>query len=203
MITLYHSPRTRSLRVLWLLEELGVPYELRTLTFAPAELKSDAYLRIHPLGKVPSIRDGDVQMFESGAIVEYLIERYGDGRLAPPLGTPERAAYLQWVHFAESTAMPPISDLAQHTLFKPEGERLAAMVPDATARIHAWMQTLEAALAGRDYACGATFSGADVMLGYSVLLTKWFQLIGAQYPNLAAYVERLEARPALQKTLSA
>ncbi|MDX2167062.1 MAG: glutathione S-transferase family protein [Deltaproteobacteria bacterium] len=203
MITLYHSPRTRSLRVLWLLEELGVPYELKTLTFAASDLKSDAYLRINPLGKVPAIQDGDVQMFESGAIVEYLIERHGNGRLAPPLGTPERAAYLQWLHFAEATAMPPISDLAQHTMFKPEAERLAAMVPDALARIQAWMQTLEAALAGRDFACGTVFTGADVMLGYSVLLTKWFQLIAAQHPNLAAYVERLEARPALQQALSA
>ncbi len=203
MITLYHSPRTRSLRVLWLLEELGVPYELRTLTFAPAELKSDEYLRINPLGKVPSIRDGEVQMFESGAIVKYLIERYGADRLAPPLGTPQRAAYLQWIHFAESTAMPPISDLAQHTMFKPEGERLAAMVPDATARIHAWLRTLEAALAGRDYACGAAFSGADVMLGYSVLLPKWFNMLGDEYPNLNAYIGRLEARPALQKALAA
>ena len=203
MLTLYHSPRTRSLRVLWLLEELGVPYELQTLTFAPADLKSEAYLRINPLGKVPAIRDGDVQMFESGAIVEYLVERYGDGRLAPPLGTAQRAAYLQWVHFAESTAMPPISDLAQHTMFKPEAERLAAIVPDALARIRAWMQTLEAALGGRDYACGADFTAADVMLGYSVLLTKWFNLIGDEYPNLAAYVARLEQRPALQTALTA
>ncbi|MEO8603859.1 MAG: glutathione S-transferase family protein [bacterium] len=201
MITLYHSPRTRSLRVLWLLEELAVPYTLKTLTFAPTDLKSDAYLRIHPLGKVPSIEDGEVQMFESGAIVEYLIERYGNGRLAPPAGTPARAAYLQWLHFAESTAMPPISELAQHTMFKPEAERIAAVIPDAQARIQIWLQTVEAALAGRDYICGREFTGADVMLGYSVLLPKWFGSLGAQHPNLHAYLARLEARPALRKAL--
>jgi glutathione S-transferase len=105
MIILYHSPRTRSLRVLWLLEELGVPYELRSMTFTPDVLQSADYLRLSPLGKVPALEDGDVRLFESGAIVEYLVERYDDGRLAPAIGTPARAAYLQWIHFAEGTAI--------------------------------------------------------------------------------------------------
>jgi len=202
MIRLYHSPRTRSVRILWLLEELGTPYELQTLTFSPSELKSERYLRVNPLGKVPAIEDGDVHMFESGAIVEYLIERYGDGRLAPPPGTPARAAYLQWLHFAESTAMPPLSELAQHTMFKPEDERIAAVIPDAKARIQTWLQVVEAALAGNEFICGAAFTGADVMLGYSALLPKWFGHLGAQHANVQAYLSRLEARPALQKALS-
>jgi glutathione S-transferase len=202
MVTLYHSPRTRSLRIVWLLEELGTPYALNTLTFSPGDLKSEAYLRVNPLGKVPAIEDGDVRMFESGAIVEYLIERYGDGRLAPPPGTPARAAYLQWLHFAEATAMPPISELAQHTMFKPEAERIAAIVPDAKARIQAWLQVVEAALSDRPFIGGADFSGADVMLGYSALLPKWFGHLGPQHANIDAYLTRLEARPALQKALA-
>jgi glutathione S-transferase len=201
MVTLFHSPRTRSLRVLWLLEELGIPYELRTLPFTPESLKSPEYLRINPLGKVPAIQDGDAQMFESGAIVEYLVEKYGNGRLAPAPGTPARAAYLQWIHFAEATAMPPISELAQHTMFKPEAERIAAIVPDAQARIQNWLTTVEAAMDGRDYLCGSELTAADVMLGYSLLLTKWFGLLGDR-PNLTAYLARLEARPALQKALT-
>ncbi len=200
MVTLFHSPRTRSLRVLWLLEELGTPYELRTLPFTAENLKSAEYLRINPLGKLPAIQDGDVQMFESGAIVEYLVEQYGNGRLAPAPGTPARATYLQWLHFGEASAMPPISELAQHTMFKPESERIAAVIPDAQARIQTWLSAVEPALAGRDYLCGGEFTAADVMMGYSLLLTKWFGLLGDR-PNLAAYLARLEARPALQKAL--
>lgn len=204
MIALYHSPRTRSVRVLWLLEELGLPYELHTLAFSPDSLKGADYLTINPLGKVPALTDGALTMFESGAIVEYLIERYGNGRLAPPIGTPARGTFLQWIHFAEATCLPPLSDLAQHTIFKPEAERIAAMVPDAQARIANWLGVLERAVAGEQYLLGDDFTGADVMVGYSLLLAKWFGLLAEQsYPNLSAYVARLEQRPALQKALSA
>jgi glutathione S-transferase len=204
MIALYHSPRTRSVRVLWLLEELGLPYELHTLAFSPDSLKSADYLKVNPLGKVPAITDGPLIMFESGAIVEYLIERYGNGRLAPQVGTPARGTFLQWIHFAEATCLPPLSDLAQHTIFKPEAERIAALVPDAQERIASWLAVLERAVAGEQYLLGDDFSGADVMVGYSLLLAKWFGLLGEQsYPKLSAYVARLEQRPALQKALSA
>ena len=203
MVTLYHSPRTRSVRVLWLLEELGLPYELQTLAFSPDSLKAPAYIKVHPLGKVPSIRDDGLTMFESGAIVEYLVERYGNGRLAPKIGAPERGPYLQWLHFAESTCLPPLSDFAQHSIFKPEAERIAALIPDAQMRIAAWLDALESALAGKQYLLGSEFSAADVMMGYGLLLTKWFGVLGPKYPNLGAYLERLERRPALQKALAA
>ena len=204
MIALYHSPRTRSVRVLWLLEELGLPYELHTLAFSPDSLKGADYLKINPLGKVPTITDGALTMFESGAIVEYLLERYGDGRLAPKVGTPARGTFLQWIHFAEATCLPPLSDLAQHTIFKPEGERIAAVVPDAQARIAGWLAVLERALAGQQCLLGDDLTGADVMVGYSLLLAKWFGLLAeSSYPSLGAYVARLEQRPALQKALSA
>lgn len=203
MIALYHSPRTRSVRVLWLLEELGVPYELRTLAFTPDSLKGAEYVKVNPLGKVPAIQDGALTMFESGAIVEYIVERYGAGRLAPAVGTPERGLYLQWIHFAEATCLPPLSDLAQHTMFKPEPERIAALVPDAHARIASWLAALEPALAGKTFLLGDTFTAADVMMGYGLLLTKWFGLLGAeQHPNVSAYLARLEQRPALQKALA-
>jgi glutathione S-transferase len=202
MIALYHSPRTRSVRVLWLLEELGIPYELRTLAFTPESLKGPEYVKVNPLGKVPSIQDGELTMFESGAIVEYLVERYGKGRLAPPIGTPERGAYLQWIHFAEATCLPPLSDLAQHTMFKPEEERIPALIPDAQARTAAWLAALELALTGKRYLVGDQFTAADVMMGYGLLLTKWFGLLGEQHANVSAYLARLEERPALQKALA-
>lgn len=202
MITLYHSPRTRSVRVLWLLEELGLPYEVKPIAFTQESLKGPEYVKVHPLGRIPSITDGDMTMFESGAIVEYLVERYGNGRLAPQVGTAQRGPYLQWIHFAEATCLPPLSDLAQHTMFKPEAERIPAIVPDAHARIATWLAALESSLAGKQYLVGSEFSAADVMMGYGLLLVKWFGQLGEQYPNVTGYLARLEERPGLQKALA-
>jgi glutathione S-transferase len=199
---LYHCPQTRSIRIYWLLEELGVPYELVRLDFTPASLKDPEYLKVNPLGKIPSIQDGDLTMFESGAILEYTLEKYGKGRLAPAPGAPARGPFLQWVHFAEATAMPPLADIAQHSLVKPESERLPAVVADARKRLAAVLDLLEKALAGKPYLLGAEFSAADIMMGYSLLLTKWFGLLSDTYPNVVAYLQRLEQRPALQKVLA-
>ena len=202
MITLYHSPRTRSVRVLWLLEELGLPYELKAVPFTEEALKSPDYLKLNPFGKVPALTDGDLTMFESGAIVEYLLERYGQGRLAPPVGTAERGAFLQWVHFAEATLMAPLGAMAQHMIFLPEAERIPAVVADSQAKLKGLLTAVEAALGGKAYILGGTFSAADIMLGYSLLLTKWFGML-ADFPTLHAYMARLEERPTLQKTLAA
>jgi glutathione S-transferase len=202
MLTLYHSPRTRSVRVLWLLEELGIPFELETIAFTSENLKAPEYLAVNPLGKVPSIRDGALTMFESGAIVEYIVERYGNGRLAPPPGTTDRGSYLQWLHFAEATCLPPLGDIAQHSMFKPEAERIPALVLDGKSRVAKWLAVVEATLAGKQFLLGDQFTAADVMMGYGLLLAKWFSLLGEEHPNLTAYLTRLEARPALQKALS-
>jgi glutathione S-transferase len=199
---LYHCPQTRSIRIYWLLEELGVPYELVRLDFTPASLKDPEYLKVNPLGKIPTIQDGDLTMFESGAILEYILEKYGKGRLAPAPGAPARGPFLQWVHFAEATAMPPLADIAQHSLFKPESERLPAVVADARNKLAAVLDVLEKALAGKQYLLGAEFSAADIMMGYSLLLTKWFGLLSDTYPNVVAYLQRLEQRPTLQKVLA-
>jgi glutathione S-transferase len=202
MIKLYHCPRTRSVRIYWLLEELGVPYELVPIDFTPESLKSPEYLKVNPLGKVPSIQDGELTMFESGAILEYILEKYGKGRLAPAPGTPARGPFLQWVHFAEATALPPLTEIAQHTLFKPEAERIPAVVTDARKRAAVILAVLEQTLAGKPYLLGAEFSAADIMMAYGLLLMKWFGVLSSAYPNVVAYLERLEQRPALQKALS-
>lgn len=201
MITLHHAPKSRSVRVYWLLEELAIPYEVRTVPLTRESLQSPEHLRIHPLGKVPAIQEGSLTLFESGAIVEYLLERYGAGRLAPSPGTPERGPYLQWLHFGEATCLPPLSDLVQHSFLRPEEERIAAMVPDAQRRVTAWLDVLEGALDGRDYLVGREFTAADVMVGYAVALAKMLGQVGDAHPRVAAYMERLERRPALQKAL--
>src|SRR5262249_41812120 len=111
MIVLYYAPRTRAVRIRWLLEELGLPYELRRVPFAAPQ---NVFTQATPLGKFPVIEDGDVTIGESGAILEYVLERYGDGRLAPAIGSSLRGPFLQWVHFAESTAFPPLGTIVWH-----------------------------------------------------------------------------------------
>lgn len=202
MIKLYHSPRTRSVRILWLLEELGTPYELVTLNFTPEELKSATYLKVNPVGKLPAIQDGELTMFESGAILEYILERYGKGHLAPPPGTPLRGTFLQWVHFAEATALPPVSDIVRHTLTLPEEQRIPAVALEASGRAASVLKALEQVLAGKTYLLGDRFSAADIMMGYSLALMKWFGILGEGYPNLTGYMDRLEQRPAFQKALA-
>ncbi|MDO9125762.1 MAG: glutathione S-transferase, partial [Parvibaculum sp.] len=120
MLKIYHAKNTRSVRIVWLCEELGIPYELQTLNFAPADLQSEAYLAIHPLGKVPAVDEDGLILNESGAITQYLLAKYGKGRLEPKHGTPEHAKFLHWFHFAEATFMGPLGNIAQHAFIRPE-----------------------------------------------------------------------------------
>jgi glutathione S-transferase len=150
MIKLYHAPMTRSIRIYWLLEELGIPYELSLVSFTPAKLP---FSQAVPWGKLPAIEDDWVTMFESGAILEYVLERYGNGRLAPKPGTPERAAFLQWVHFAEAAAAAARRHRPPHDL-RAEAERIPAVVDDARQRVAACLAVI-GALDGQDYLLGA------------------------------------------------
>jgi len=200
MIKLYYAPRTRSVRVLWLLEELGLPYELERVDFLPPA--KNFFAQRTPLGKLPTIEDGDVVMCESGAIVEYVLERYGDGRLAPPVGSRARAAFLQWVHFAESTAFPPLGILAWLTLYRDDAERHAALVEDARARGAMGLDFLERALGRNTYLIGDDFSAADIMMGFTLIAARLLGVLDARHPGLNAYVARLEARPAFQRALA-
>jgi glutathione S-transferase len=200
MIKLYHAQLTRSIRVIWLLEELGIPYELATVAFKPPR---HSFEQNTPSGKFPVIEDGSLVMSESGAILEYLIEKYGNGRFAPAIGSPDRGPYLQWLHFAEATAFPPIGDVARHTMFLPEAERIPQVAADGRVRAKNALDVLERQLAGKDYVVGDALSGADIMLGYFLMAARMLGCVGAEHPNVAAYWERLSARPGLQKALSA
>jgi glutathione S-transferase len=197
MIKLYHAPRTRSIRVLWLLEELGIPFELETQEYRPP---ATPFAQKTPFGKFPSLEDGDTVMFESGAIVEYLLECYGEGRLGPRAGEPRRGEFLQWVHFAEATLMPPLIEILRHTVLKPEAERIPAVVDDAKTRAAVTLAVVERALADRDYLLGADFSAADIMMTYGV---QWADMLGllADSPNLRGYLQRLTSRPAMRKAM--
>lgn len=199
MIKLYFAPRTRSVRILWLLEELGLPYQLERVDFVPPARKF--FGQQTPTGKLPTIEDGDVVMCESGAIVEYILERYGGGRLAPPVGSRERAAFLQWLHFAESTAFPPLGILVWLTLYREDGQDHTAIIESARARTATGLDFLERELGENEYLAG-DFSAADIMMGFTLSAARVLGVLDDRYPKLNGYLARLEARPAFQKAIA-
>lgn len=194
MIKLYFAPRTRAVRVIWLLEELAIPYELVRVDFGPNS--SNFFARHAPMAKIPVLEDGDAVMCESGAIVQYILERYGDGRLAPPSASPDRARFLQWMHFAEGTAYPPLGVLVWLTRYRSDSDRHEALVADAGDRASVVLDFLEEQLGESRYLLGDDFSAADVMVGFTLMAAKGLGELDRRSPRLRRYVARLSARPA-------
>ena len=194
MIRIYHAPGTRSIRVMWLCEELGLEYEVVAVDFSAEYRASPEWRRLNPVGKVPVLIDADLTMFESGAMLQYLLDRYGDGRLQPEAGTPEHAIYLQWCWFAESTFARPLGEIVNHRRALPEAEQSDAAIAEMQERSRLCIQALDPVLADRPYLLGETFSAADIMTGYSLMLAT--RLVPGGFPsNVAAYWQRLCERP--------
>ena len=203
MLKLHFAPNSRASRTLWLLEELGLEYELNRMDFHPKDLKSDEHRNRHPLGRVPVLEDGDVSIFESGAIAEYILERHKNGGLKPAADDPRFPEYLQWFHYCEGMVMPPVNTIVVHTLLLPP-ERQDAAVREQAQRLlaKAW-GPVEEIMVGRDYLIG-DFSAADTMLGHACSMSKRLGVITDEaYPNLSAYADRLLARPACAKAFAA
>jgi glutathione S-transferase len=196
LITLYFAPRTRAVRVRWLLEELGVPYELRRVEF---QRPAQTFAQQTPLGKLPVIEDDGVTIGESGAIVEYILERYGAGRLAPPIGSPLRGPFLQWLHFGEATAFPPLGVIVWHVVYQGDADANPGAIAGAHERAAASLAFVERALGPDDYLLGRDFSAADVMMGFTLLAARLLGVLDARFPRLTAYLERLEVRPAFRR----
>ncbi len=195
MLTIYHVPRSRSVRVLWLCEELAVPYQVESVDFSPEYRASDEWRRMHPAGKVPVLTDDDFKLFESGAMVQYVLDRYGDGRLQPAAGTRAHAEYLQWSWFAEATFARPLGEIVNHRREFPGDNELPGAIDEM--RIRAWtcVHALNGQLAGRPYLLGDAFSAADIMTGYTLMLMRW--LAPGEFPaNVDRYWETLDQRPA-------
>jgi len=199
MITLYHARYTRSLRIRWLMEELDVAYELKRLNFGEKEHKSAEYLAVHPLGRLPALVDGDVTMFESGAMVQWILEKHGGGRLQPLPATPASAAYLQWFHFGEATHQPYLSTIARHSSILPKEERVPAMAATAKEGAIECNKMLDAHLSGSEFIAGNQFTAADIMVIYPLVLSHLFGIMPMDgVPHLTKYYERIAARPAFQ-----
>lgn len=196
MIKLYHAPMTRSVRVRWLLEELGLPYELETIDFVPPA--KGFFSQKTPLGKLPVIEDDGAVICESGAIVEYILERYGEGRLGPPVGSPGRGAFLQWIHFAEGTVYPPLGTIVWHTFYRQDAAKIPEVIEDARGRAGSALTFLSQQMGGSQWVLGEEFSAADIMLGYALAIARFVKVLD-DFEPLGAYLERLEARPAYQR----
>ena len=197
MLKIYHVPGTRSLRVIWLCEELGHPYEVVPIDFSPEYRNRAEWRALSPTGKVPAMSDEGFSMFESGAMVQYILQRYADGRLQPPPGSAASAIYLQWCWFAEATLARPLGDIIHHTRLKPEAERIPAVVKDAEARARTCLEALETALSGKKYLIDETFTAADIMMGYSLKLAERVGVLDGRYPVVQSYQARLAERPGL------
>jgi glutathione S-transferase len=189
-IVLYHHPFSRASGVVWMLEEAGVPYELRFVDIMKGEQKAAELLALNPMGKLPTLLDGDTVVTESAAIGLYLADRYAPGRLAPAPDDPARATYLRWSFFAPSVIEPGALAKAANWEFKP--------AQAGWGDHESMLRAMESAVTGREFLLGDRFSMADVIFGGTVRFMLRFKMLEAR-PAFVAYSERLAARPALQR----
>ena len=213
MITVHHLENSRSQRVLWLLEELELSYEIKhyqrdpKTSLAPAELR-----QVHPLGKSPVITDDGRTIAESGAIIEYLVDRHGKGRLAPPPGSDERLRYTYWLHFAEGSAMPPllftlvcdkVKSAPMPFFVKPIAKAIAGKVMDGfvNPNLKSQLDFMEAELTKHKWFAGSEFSAADVQMSFPLEAAAQRAGLDASRPKLMAFLKRIHARPAYKRAL--
>lgn len=213
MITVHHLEHSRSQRVLWLLEELALPYQIQhykrdpKTSLAPPELR-----RVHPLGKSPVISDGEHTVAESGAIIEYLVERHGHGRLRPPAGSDDRLRYTYWLHFAEGSAMTPllltlvfdkVKSAPMPFFAKPIARGIADKVMSGfvTPNLKSQLDFMEAELQQRPWFAGNEFSAADVQMSFPLEAAAQRAGLDASRPRLMDFLKRIHARPAYQRAL--
>ena len=200
MLTLHFAPNSRAGRIVWLLEELELAYDINKMAFHPQDLKSDAHRARHPLGRVPVLDDGDIRIFESGAIVEYVLARHKNGGLRPAEAAAEFPEYLQWFHYCEGMVMPPVNTIVVQTVLLPPDRRDETALAQAKRLLSKALEPVNAALEGRDYVIG-DFSAADIMLGHACFMSNRLGCVGDDMPHLKAYVERIANRPAFKTAL--
>jgi glutathione S-transferase len=213
MVVVHHLNNSRSQRVLWLLEELGVPYEVKRYERdAKTMLAPPALLAIHPLGKSPVITDGEIILAESGAIIEYLVDKYGEGRMRPPAGSPQRLKYLYWMHYAEGSAMPPLlfrlvfNRIASNPAPWPVSaiaRRIAATVEKSfiEPNLSRHLNYMEAELNAQAWFAGEEFTAADVQMSFPLEAAAQRGGLNGSRPKLMAFLNRIHARDAYKRAL--
>jgi glutathione S-transferase len=212
MITVHHLNSSRSQRILWLLEELSLDYEVKRYKRDPQTMLAPASLRaVHPLGKSPVVTDDNVTLAESGAIIEYLVERYGQGKLSPLEGTPEHLRYRYWLHYAEGSLMPPLllnltfSQLVKRSVFlvRPIVWIISQSIKSSyiTPQITLHLNYLESELANSDWFVGNDFTAADIQMSFPLEVAAERASLDADRPKLVDFLQRIRARPAYQRAL--
>ena len=201
MLTLHFAPNSRAGRIVWLLEELDLPYELNRMDFHPKDLKSDEHRARHPLGRVPVLDDDEIRIWESGAIVEYILERHKNGDLKPAVDSANYPTYLQWFHYCEGMVMPPVNTIVVQTVLLPPDRRDETALAQAQKLLTRALAPVDESLTGKDYLIG-DFSGADIMLGHACFMSNRLGCVTDEMTNLKGYVERVAARPAFQKAMA-
>ena len=198
MLKIYHVPGTRGYRAIWACEELNTPYELIRIDPSPQYRASAQWRRMNPVGKMPAMTDGDLVMFESCAMVQYIVDKYGDGQLQPKPGTADHALYLQWGWFAESTFARPLGEIVNHRRAFPDAT-IPAVIEEMKGRSRLCLEAVSHALESQSFLVGDNFSAADIMMAYSLRI--YTRLMEEDLPDsLRRYWERLSQRPAFQAT---
>jgi len=212
-ITVHHLNNSRSQRILWLLEELGLDYEIKHYQRDPKTMLAPKELyEVHPLGKSPVVTDGEVTVAETGAVIEYLLHTYGEGKLAPKIGTPDWRRYVYWLHFAEGSAMPPLllklvfdkvengpAPFFVRPIAKGIAKKVKAMV--VTPRLTEQLIFMEDELGKNPWFAGQTFSAADIQMSFPLEAAASRGGLDQRYPALGDFLKRIHARPAYQKAL--
>ncbi|MGZ8363633.1 MAG: glutathione S-transferase family protein [Caulobacteraceae bacterium] len=196
---LYHCKNSRSLRCIWALEELGLDAEVITLAFPP-RVRQTEYLEVNPTGTIPYLIDGEVRMSESMAIVEYLTEKAGGDLIVQP-GQAERANYLNFLHMGEASLVPPLTMIVRYKVLEPAERKLPQAVEDFTAVYHDRLKLVGQRLESHEYMADGRFTAADISVAYALFLGDWLRQGPAFTPAVAAYLERMKARPAFQRAL--
>ena len=202
MITLWHCTDARSFRTLWALEELQLPYELKTLPFPP-RVHAPGYLEINPLGTIPALRDGDTFMTESAATVQYLVTRYGPSDLAVAVDDPAYGAWLNWLHFGEATLTFPQTLVLRYSQLEPPEKRQPQVVEDYARWFLSRARQVERALQTEKHLCAGRFTAADISVGYALLLASVLKLDERLGPLTREYWRALQDRPAFVRATEA
>jgi glutathione S-transferase len=201
MLKVHFTAGTRAGRVVWLLEELGLEYEVNIMPFTKEGLKSEEHRARHSLGRVPVLEDGDISIFESGAIIQYILDCHKDGGLKPDSSSQEFPYYLQWFHYCEGMVMPPMNQIVVQTILLPPDRRDENVLRQAKNLLTKSLAPVNENLADKDYLVG-NFSAADLMLGHSCFMANRLGCVSDEMEHIKNYVTKIEARPAFQKAIT-
>ena len=201
MLTLHFCNNSRAQRILWLLEELKLDYKLNSIRFHPSALKSEEHRKIHPLGRVPVLEDDNTVVYESGAIVEYIIARHSDGKLKPDVKSEKFPSYLQWFHYCEGMVMPPMNTIVVHTLILPEERRDQEVLRQAKNLLGKALKPVNDLLSENEYLIGK-FSGVDFMLGHSLYMSNRLNCVNDDMKSIQRYIELIKTHDAFKKAIN-